>query len=123
MERWLGLVERTLAVDPAAAREVVATATLVRGYADTYKRGLVNWNAIMEVWSSRCSGGKLPRAQFADAVLQARLAASKDPEGEALSRLAPSAACPPPARSPRNSSSSLSRAPRREGPDKRRARP
>ena len=28
--------------------------------------------------------GKLPRAQFADAVLQARLAATKDPEGEAL---------------------------------------
>ena len=28
--------------------------------------------------------GRLPRAHFADAVLQARLAASKDPEGEAL---------------------------------------
>ena len=28
--------------------------------------------------------GALPRAQFADAVLQARLAAVKDPEGEAL---------------------------------------
>ena len=28
--------------------------------------------------------GTLPRAHFADAVLQARLAASKDPEGEAL---------------------------------------
>ena len=43
VERWLGLVERTLAVDPAAAREVVATAALVSGYADTYKRGLANW--------------------------------------------------------------------------------
>jgi hypothetical protein len=28
--------------------------------------------------------GTLPRAHFADAVLQARLAASKDPDGEAL---------------------------------------
>jgi len=28
--------------------------------------------------------GKLPRTHFADAVLQARLAATKDPEGEAL---------------------------------------
>jgi len=28
--------------------------------------------------------GRLPRAHFADAVLQARLAATKDPEGEAL---------------------------------------
>ena len=28
--------------------------------------------------------GDLPRVQFADAVLQARLAAAKDPEGAAL---------------------------------------
>jgi indolepyruvate ferredoxin oxidoreductase beta subunit len=84
VERWLGLVERTLAVDPAAAREVVATATLVRGYADTYKRGLANWSSIMEGLVQPMLAGKLPRAQFADAVLQARLAATKDPEGEAL---------------------------------------
>jgi indolepyruvate ferredoxin oxidoreductase, beta subunit len=84
VERWLELVERTLAVDPTAAREVVATAALVRGYADTYKRGLGNWNAIMDSVVSPMLAGKLPRAQLADAVLQARLAASKDPEGEAL---------------------------------------
>ncbi len=84
VERWLGLIERALAVDPAAAREVVATATLVRGYADTYKRGLANWNAIMDGVVEPMLAGKLPRAQFADAVLQARLAATKDPEGEAL---------------------------------------
>ena len=30
--------------------------------------------------------GVIPRAQFADAVLQARLAAVKDPEGEALAK-------------------------------------
>ena len=55
VERWLDLVERTLAVDPAAAREVVATAALVRGYADTYKRGLANWSRIVDAQSSsRC---------------------------------------------------------------------
>ena len=84
IERWLGLVERTLAVDPAAAREVIATAALVRGYADTYKRGLANWNRIMEAVVEPALAGALPRGQFADAVLQARLAAMKDPEGEAL---------------------------------------
>ncbi len=84
VERWLGLVERTLAVDPAAAREVVATATLVRGYADTYKRGLANWSSIMDGVVEPMLAGKLPRTHFADAVLQARLAATKDPEGEAL---------------------------------------
>jgi indolepyruvate ferredoxin oxidoreductase, beta subunit len=84
VERWLGLIERTLAIDPAAAREVVATAALVGGYADTYKRGLANWTAIMDGVVSPMLAGTLPRAQFADAVLQARLAAGKDPEGEAL---------------------------------------
>lgn len=85
-ERWLELVEQTLAVDPAAAREVVASAALVRGYADTYKRGLANWTRIMEAVVEPGIAGALPRAQFADAVLQARLAAVKDPEGEALAK-------------------------------------
>jgi indolepyruvate ferredoxin oxidoreductase beta subunit len=84
MERWLGLVDRTLAVNPAAAHEVVASAALVRGYADTYKRGLANWCRIMDGVVEPMLAGRLPRAHFADAVLQARLAASKDPEGQAL---------------------------------------
>jgi len=84
VERWLALIERTLAVSPAAAREVVATAALVRGYADTYKRGLANWTRIMDSVVEPMLAGALRRAHFADAVLQARLAASKDPEGEAL---------------------------------------
>jgi indolepyruvate ferredoxin oxidoreductase, beta subunit len=84
IERWLSLIERTLAVDPAAAREVVATASLVRGYSDTYKRGLANWAHIMEGVVEPALAGRLHRAHFADAVLQARLAAVKDPEGEAL---------------------------------------
>jgi len=86
IERWLGLIERTLAVSPAAAREVVATASLVRGYADTYKRGLANWDRIMTDVVEPMLAGRLPRAHFADAVLQARLAASKDPEGDALAQ-------------------------------------
>jgi indolepyruvate ferredoxin oxidoreductase beta subunit len=86
VERWLALVDKTLAADPEAAREVVATAALVRGYGDTYKRGLANWARIMEEIVAAGIEGRLPRGQFADAVLQARLAASKDPEGEALTR-------------------------------------
>jgi indolepyruvate ferredoxin oxidoreductase beta subunit len=96
VERWLELVERTLAISPAAAREVVASAALVRGYADTYKRGLASWTAIMEKVVEPMLSGNLPRAHFADAVLQARLAAGKDPEGKmlaetiaAISRAAP----------------------------------
>jgi indolepyruvate ferredoxin oxidoreductase beta subunit len=84
VERWLDLAERSLAADPAAAREVVATASLVRGYAETYKRGLANWTRITEAVVEPALAGKLPRRLFADAVLQARLAATKDPDGEAL---------------------------------------
>jgi indolepyruvate ferredoxin oxidoreductase beta subunit len=84
VERWLALLERTLAIDAAAAREVVAMAALVRGYSETYKRGLANWQRIVEGVIEPMLAGALPRAHFADAVLQARIAASKDPEGEAL---------------------------------------
>jgi indolepyruvate ferredoxin oxidoreductase, beta subunit len=81
---WLRLVERALDIDPVAAREVVATAALVRGYGDTYKRGLASWRRIVEGIVEPGLSGALPSAQFADALLQARLAAVKDPEGEAL---------------------------------------
>jgi indolepyruvate ferredoxin oxidoreductase beta subunit len=84
IERWLGLVNRTLSVDPDAAREVVATASLVRGYAGTYKRGLANWTLIMEAVVEPMLSAKLSRAHLADAVLQCRLAATKDPEGATL---------------------------------------
>jgi indolepyruvate ferredoxin oxidoreductase, beta subunit len=84
IDRWLDLVERALHVDPEAAREVVATAALARGYAETYKRGLANWNRIMEAVVEPGLSGALAPSHFADAVLQARLAAVKDPEGEAL---------------------------------------
>ncbi|MBO0741193.1 MAG: indolepyruvate oxidoreductase subunit beta family protein [Hyphomicrobiaceae bacterium] len=86
VERWLNLIDRALALSPAAALEVVATAALVRGYADTYKRGLANWGRIVECIIEPMLAGQLSRALFADAVLQARLAATKDPEGEALAQ-------------------------------------
>jgi indolepyruvate ferredoxin oxidoreductase beta subunit len=84
VERWLELVDRALAMSPPAALEVVATAALVRGYGDTYQRGLANWGRIVEGVVEPMLAGRLPRAHFADAVLQTRLVASKDPEGSAL---------------------------------------
>ena len=84
VRRWLGLVERSLAVDPAAAREVIATAALVRGYAETYKRGQANWTRIAAAIIEPALAGRLKGVAFADAVLQARLAAVKDPDGGTL---------------------------------------
>jgi indolepyruvate ferredoxin oxidoreductase, beta subunit len=84
IERWLDLVERTLAADVAVAREVVETARLVKGYGETYKRGHANWNRIVSDIIEPFLAGRLPAAQFSDAVLQARLAALADPDGDRL---------------------------------------
>lgn len=84
VERWLDLIARAVAADTGAAREIVASAALVRGYGDTYKRGLENWTSIMHRVAEPMLAGTLPRNLFADALLQARLAASKDPEGSTL---------------------------------------
>ncbi len=84
MERWLTLVECSLNFDLEVAREVVETARLVKGYGETYKRGMGNWNKIAdEIIEPYLKGGLAP-AQFADAVLQARLAALADPDGARL---------------------------------------
>lgn len=83
-ERWLSLVEQALKIDADAAREVAETARLVKGYGDTYKRGMENWNRIArEVVEPHLRGG-FTATQFADAVLQARLAALADPDGARL---------------------------------------
>jgi indolepyruvate ferredoxin oxidoreductase beta subunit len=84
--RWLALVERSLALGPAAAREVAETARLVKGYAATDARGRRNWDRIAAEVIEPGLAGELPPELLADALLQARLAAQKDPDGDALDR-------------------------------------
>lgn len=80
---WLALVERTLGIDTRAAQELAALAGLVRGYGATYTRGQQNYATIVKGLLS----GNVPPALLADALLQARLAAGKDPEGQTLARV------------------------------------
>jgi indolepyruvate ferredoxin oxidoreductase beta subunit len=84
IERWLDLVDRALAVEVEVAREIVETARLVKGYGETYKRGHANWNRIVSDVIEPFLSGRLPSTQFADAVLQSRLAALADPDGARL---------------------------------------
>lgn len=81
---WLALVDRVQAVDAAAAREVIEAAALLRGYGDTWKRGRENWRLLVDGIVEPMLAGRLPRRHFADAVMQARLAATADPEGDRL---------------------------------------
>lgn len=84
---WLGHIERALDQAPDAAVEIVETARLVRGYGSTYKRGHRNWSLIESEIIASCLDGRLPSDQLADAVLQARIAAVKDPDSTALDRV------------------------------------
>ena len=87
VDEWLTLVEASLAVDPAAALQLIETASLVRGYGDTWKRGHASWRCITDDVVQPMLSGRLPRQHFADALLQARLAAQADPEGHRLNDL------------------------------------
>lgn len=58
----------------------------MKGYGGTDARGRAAWARIAAEIVEPALDGRLPRAIFADAVLQARLAALKDPEGDALDR-------------------------------------
>lgn len=90
--QWLSLVERVLPIGAGAAREVAETARLVKGYAATDARGRANWARIAAEVIEPALDGRLPPEVLEDAVLQARLAAQKDPEGDALDRVLASVA-------------------------------
>lgn len=96
VDRWLALIDRSLAVDPDAALQVVLTAELVKGYGETYERGLRSWRTIADDVIEPMLNGSLPVRHFADSVLQARLAALADPEGLGLTKLVESLRALPP---------------------------
>jgi indolepyruvate ferredoxin oxidoreductase beta subunit len=81
IERWLDLAERSLVRDPEAAKAVVASASLIKGYGETMKRGLKNWNLLANFVIEPFLTNRLPAEHFTDAVTQAHLAALKDPDG------------------------------------------
>jgi indolepyruvate ferredoxin oxidoreductase beta subunit len=84
---WLTLVERALPLGPGLACEVAETARLVKGYAATDVRGRANWRRLVGAIVEPALAGALPPDMAADALLQARLAAQKDPDGDALDRV------------------------------------
>jgi len=86
IEDWLGLIQRAASLDLALAIEIAECARLIKGYGDTYKRGEENYQRIRAHLILPALDGSLPMAQATDAVLQARVAALRDPEGEALTR-------------------------------------
>jgi hypothetical protein len=86
VERWLHMVDRALARQPAAARAVVDTATMVQGYGDAYRHGLADWHAIIDGLAKPTFDGVLRLPDLAGAIAEARAAAMPDPRQSALKR-------------------------------------
>lgn len=84
IEDWLELVTRSAKKDIALAREIVDCARLIKGYGDTFKRGVGNFDLIRQRVILPALNGRIPVAQATDAVIQARTAALADPEGNSL---------------------------------------
>jgi indolepyruvate ferredoxin oxidoreductase beta subunit len=86
IERWLAEVRAAQAVSGDLAREIAELARLIKGYGDTHRRGLANYRRIAGEIVAPALAGRMPPAQAADAVANARVAALADPEGDALGR-------------------------------------
>ena len=86
VERWLHMIDRSLTKQPAAAREIVQTATMIQGYGDVYRQGLADWNTIIDDLAKPTFDGVLALSDLGAAVAEARAAALPDPRQVALKR-------------------------------------
>lgn len=99
IERWLEQIRAASRLGGDLAREIAELARLIKGYGDTYKRGLGNYRRISDEVIAPALAGRLSPRTAADAVANARVAALADPEGETLSKtLAAIASASPPLR-------------------------
>jgi indolepyruvate ferredoxin oxidoreductase, beta subunit len=99
IERWLTQIRAAAPLSVDLAREIAECARLIKGYGDTYKRGLANYRRITDEVIAPALAGKMPPRAAADAVANARVAALADPDGETLSKtLAAIASASPPLR-------------------------
>ncbi|MBR1275658.1 DUF6537 domain-containing protein [Bradyrhizobium sp. AUGA SZCCT0283] len=86
VERWLHMIDRSLAKQPQAAPAIVQTATMIGGYGDVYRQGLADWNAIIDGLVKPTFDGVLALPDLGNAVTEARATALPDPRQSALKR-------------------------------------
>jgi len=86
IEHWLALVAEAAEKSADLALEIVACASLIKGYGDTLRRGVANFETIETRVILPTLAGRIPLQCGMDAVANARAAALADPEGESLSR-------------------------------------
>jgi uncharacterized protein DUF6537 len=86
VERWLHMIDRSLTKQPAAAAEIVQTATMIGSYGDVYRQGMADWNAIIDGLVKPTFDGVLALSDLGGAVKEARATALPDPRQAALKR-------------------------------------
>lgn len=77
VERWLHMVDRSVAKHPEAVADVIKTAELIKEHGDTYQDGIAKWNVIVDELVKPTCDGALPLRQLSDAIKEAHLAALK----------------------------------------------
>jgi indolepyruvate ferredoxin oxidoreductase beta subunit len=86
IESWLALIAEAARQSGELALEVAECARLIKGYGDTYARGLANYRSIEARVIRPGLAGVIPPQRAADALASARTAALLDPEGESLAK-------------------------------------
>jgi len=86
IDRWLEQIRTAGRTNVDLAREIAECARLIKGYGDTYKRGLANYRRITAAVIEPALARRMTPRAAADAVASARVAALADPEGDALSK-------------------------------------
>ena len=87
VERWLHMIARCLDKQPRSVWAVVATATMIQGHGEPYRQGLADWHLIIDGLAKPTFDGKLPLADLAGAIAEARAACTPDPRQVALKRV------------------------------------
>ena len=80
IEQWLGRIRSAAGTNLGAATELVECQKLIKGYGDTFERGLANYDRVMAAWEAIRD-----RPDAAAMLKQIREAALADEEGKALS--------------------------------------
>jgi hypothetical protein len=84
VERWLHMIDRVRACQPAAVEEMVQTADIVRGSGAGYHRDLANWNVIVDRLVKPVCDGTVAPLDLAAALRVVLKAVSDRPEPAVL---------------------------------------
>jgi len=86
IEAWLALIVEAARISADLALEITECARLIKGYGDTHKRGLANYQLIEVHLIRPALRGDIAVSVAVDAIASARTAALVDPDGESLAK-------------------------------------